>query len=163
MKYLFLFICGTLFAASPPMPPIVKPVTRTVDIGLEWKHSPDTNVVGYRIYYGAFSGNYTNSIQVEKTNRATVKCERKIGDIYFAATAFNDLGVESDFSNEVKYSFVVPTNTNRVIIVRAVLQVTNPAENIRFYGLFSGTNIVEMRNWTTEKDAKMFIELLTTD
>lgn len=68
---------------------------RAVTLG--WKPSTDP-VVGYRLYHGPASGTYTNSIPFPGTNAHLVVPP---GTNYFAVTAVDANGLESDFSNEV--------------------------------------------------------------
>lgn len=67
---------------------------------LKWDASPDQSVVGYRIYYGITSGKYTNSAAVGNVLTANVSGLREGQQYFYAATAYNDDGVESVFSNE---------------------------------------------------------------
>ncbi len=67
---------------------------------LSWDPSPDTDVVGYHIYHGTTSGQYTDSIQVGNTTQYTFPLTTS-GVHYFVVTAYNSPGIESRFSNEV--------------------------------------------------------------
>jgi hypothetical protein len=77
-------------------------------VTLAWSSSADTNVVGYRIYYGVASRSYTNMIDVGDALTATVTNLVEGTTYYFAATAYNILGMESEYSDEVLY--MVPTS-----------------------------------------------------
>jgi hypothetical protein len=70
-------------------------------VTLAWEHSPSPEVVGYRVYYGAASGDYTNSIVVG--DRTTITVPGLAGGVtnYFAVTAYDANSVESMFSNEI--------------------------------------------------------------
>ncbi len=75
--------------------------------------TPLTDLAGYKLYYGPSSGNYTGSIDVEDTT--SVEIATIIDVIYetlpvsdtvcFAVTAYDTLGNESDYSNEVCEDF----------------------------------------------------------
>ena len=73
-------------------------------VTLAWDASPDASVAGYRIYFGTNSGSY-----IGVTNAGLVLTQTVVlphpGRWFFAATAFDAYGVESDFSNEVQCSF----------------------------------------------------------
>lgn len=72
-------------------------------VSLAWDPSPDSSVVGYDIYFGTTSGSYSNKISVENLTSATVS-NLDCGDTYyFAATAVDSNGNESDFSNEIQF------------------------------------------------------------
>ncbi|MEK7780876.1 MAG: Ig-like domain-containing protein, partial [Verrucomicrobiota bacterium] len=73
-------------------------------VTLAWDASPDANVVGYRVYYGVASGSYTNSAAVGNVTTATFANLVDGVTYYFAASAFDDTGSDSPFSNETSYS-----------------------------------------------------------
>jgi hypothetical protein len=75
-------------------------------VSLGWTPSSDTNVVGYNIYYGTASGNYTNKTAVGDVATVTISNLICGTTYYFAATDFNVNGNESGFSGEV--TFIVP-------------------------------------------------------
>jgi len=71
-------------------------------VTLAWDPSPSGSIVGYRIYYGTNSRAYgfvTNAGLVQ-TQRVTLPHP---GRWFFAATAYDTIGLESDFSNEVQW------------------------------------------------------------
>jgi|GEM_PF-2418692 len=70
------------------------------DVSLAWDPSISEDVVGYKIYYGNFSGSYHSFHTV--TNRTTYTVTGlSEGTYYFAVTAFDSAGNESGYSNEV--------------------------------------------------------------
>ena len=84
-------------------------------VTLEWM-PPQANadgsylgdLAGYVIYWGTESGNYDQQVRIENVGlTAYVIDGLRPATYYFAATAFNSAGVESDFSNEVARSVVV--------------------------------------------------------
>src|SRR5262245_21964494 len=79
-------------------------------LNLAWDASTSSNAVGYRIYYGSVSGNYTNSISAGNATNATVSGLVAGTRYYFAATAYDSFGVESDYSVETNYAIVTPSN-----------------------------------------------------
>lgn len=95
---------------------------------LAWDHSTSQEVKGYFIYYGGESGAYTNRIDVGYVTAFTMKyLPRKSGkpvDFYYAATAYDGTGAESDFSNEVLYSTrPLPTPPGKLTGSNAVVVV----------------------------------------
>jgi Divergent InlB B-repeat domain/Fibronectin type III domain/Bacterial Ig domain len=76
----------------------------TQSVTIAWDPSPDTNVVGYKIYYGVVSRTYTNVIDVGASTSATISNLVEGTTYYFAATAYNVLGMESAFSGEASYT-----------------------------------------------------------
>ena len=77
-------------------------------VTLAWDPSPDSSVVGYNIYYGVASGDYTNMVPVSNTNTVTLDGLVAGVTYYFAATARNTVGLESDYSDEVSYLVPLP-------------------------------------------------------
>lgn len=70
-------------------------------VTLAWDANPETDIVGYIVYYGSASRNYTNAVNV-----GNVTTNMVIGLVdgvtyFFAVTAYNTNGLESDFSDEV--------------------------------------------------------------
>lgn len=76
-------------------------------VTLGWNVSPGSDIAGYRLYYGAASRSYTNSVDVGNITNASVS-NLSLGVTYFfAVTAYNGSRVESDFGNEISCT---PTN-----------------------------------------------------
>jgi fibronectin type 3 domain-containing protein len=67
---------------------------------LRWNQNPEPDIVGYRVYYGSQSANYTNSVSVGMTNATMVKGLVVGQTYYFMVTAVNSKGVESLPSRE---------------------------------------------------------------
>lgn len=59
-----------------------------------------TDLAGYNIYWGTTEGTYTNEINIANPTITTYVVEALApGTYYFVATAYNESGVESSFSN----------------------------------------------------------------
>jgi hypothetical protein len=76
----------------------------TVSIG--WSQSSDTNVIGYNIYYGTTSGNYTSKVTAGNVSAVTISNLTAGATYYFVATDFDAKGDESAFSQQIP--FIVP-------------------------------------------------------
>jgi uncharacterized protein YceK len=67
--------------------------------------TPLTDLKGYKLYYGPSSGNYTGFIDVRRDTTsvkiATILKLTKSDTLCFAVTAYDTLGNESDYSNEI--------------------------------------------------------------
>jgi hypothetical protein len=70
------------------------------DVTLEWDPNTETDLAGYKIYYGTASGSYSTPIPIGLQSTYTIT-GLEPGTYYFAVTAFNSDGLESAFSNEV--------------------------------------------------------------
>jgi len=68
---------------------------------LAWEPNLEDDIGGYNLYYGRASGSYSRLVTVTGTT-ATVGV-RGNRTTYFAVTAFNADGVESDLSAEVQW------------------------------------------------------------
>lgn len=75
-------------------------VTAGETVTLTWASSHQPGVVGYKIYYGAVSHNYDHCVNVGNTNSITVAVSAAGATNYFATTAYDADGNESDFSEE---------------------------------------------------------------
>jgi hypothetical protein len=97
------FVIGVLFATAQ--------VCAFADgsVTLTWSPSTAANVVGYNVYYGGTSGDYTNKISTANTTNTIVSGLTQGSTYYFAVTAYDSSGLESPFSNEASYA--VPLNT----------------------------------------------------
>ncbi len=75
-------------------------------VSVEWTPNSDPSVVGYNVYYGGASRNYTNVLSAGNTNNLSVDGLDEGQTYFFAVTAFDAFGDESDFSAE--FVFIVP-------------------------------------------------------
>jgi len=70
------------------------------DVTLQWDPNTETDLAGYKVYYGTASRSYSTPIAIALQSSYTVT-GLPAGTYYFAVTAFNQDGLESAFSNEV--------------------------------------------------------------
>ncbi len=97
---------GPVASPGPVAPPNHKVATA---VTVSWQAPTDnangtvlTNLKGYKIYYGEGPRNYSSTIQVPNPGLTTYVVENlSPGHYYFAVTAYNSLGEESDFSPEI--------------------------------------------------------------
>jgi hypothetical protein len=81
-----------------------------MDVSLQWDANSESNLMGYKIYYdtdgsgapysgvGATEG--VSPIDVGNVTTVTIHGFPDDATIHFVATAYNDQGLESDYSNE---------------------------------------------------------------
>lgn len=77
-------------------------------VTLAWDASPDATVVGYNIYYGGASQQYTNIVSAGGATSAVISNLTAGATYYFAATSVDAAGLESTYSGEVMYQSLVP-------------------------------------------------------
>jgi chitinase len=96
---IIVLLCITVAAPSHAM-----------DVTLAWDANSESDLAGYKIYYGTHSGPpYSNTMNVPLTLQSfnpdspqyTVQGLTNGVTYYFVATAYNTQDVESDYSNEV--------------------------------------------------------------
>jgi hypothetical protein len=73
-------------------------------VTLAWDPNPEPNIVGYVIYSGQQSESYTQRIEVGNVTQTTISNLQPGITYYFAMTALNNSGIESDPSPEISYT-----------------------------------------------------------
>jgi len=86
------------------------PPVMAADVTLAWDPNTETDLAGYKIYYGTASRVYGAPIVIGNQTTYTVT-GLPPGVFYFAVTAYNTAGLESGYSNEV--STTIPGSGNR--------------------------------------------------
>jgi len=76
-------------------------LAHSAEVTLVWDPNIEAELVGYKIYYGFETGNYVYSIDVGNVTSYAVTGLEENQTIYFAATAYDVNGHESDYSKEV--------------------------------------------------------------
>jgi fibronectin type 3 domain-containing protein len=117
-------------------------------VTLAW--DPVSGVSGYKLYQGSTSHVYTNSINAGAATQQTLS-GLTVGSIYyFAVTAYNSSGVESDYSSEVIY--VATSGRPPPTGVLHLTKLTGRVMNVS--GLGSAGHVYEvqasqnLKNWT---------------
>ncbi|MBC8096498.1 MAG: fibronectin type III domain-containing protein, partial [Akkermansiaceae bacterium] len=121
------------------------PVFAAQNVTLTWSPSPDTNVVGYNVYYGSASRSYTNKLNAGSSTNLVIGGLKEGVTYYFAATAYNILAIESDYSAEVSYLVPVTVpGSNKPPTLNAIASVVvnqgAPQQVVSLSGISSGTN-----------------------
>ena len=105
---MWIVLLGLSLAASPAR------ALHTVT--LAWNANSETNIGGYKLYYGTATRAYTNVVNVGNVTTFSIPDLVEGVTYFFAVTAYNTLGAESDFSTEA-----VASGTFRVeSLIRAV-------------------------------------------
>lgn len=72
---------------------------------------PDCVHAGYKIYYGTANASYSQIVDVGNVKSYTISGLQEGQKYYFAATAYDKLGSESSFSNEI-YKYIPKSDTD---------------------------------------------------
>ena len=80
-------------------------------VTLAWDPSPGSGIAGYLLYEGTASRSYSDVIDVGESTTATASNLVSGTTYYFAVTAYDTNGLESDFSSEIIYTVLLPTST----------------------------------------------------
>lgn len=84
-------------------------LVHSADVKLAWDANTEPDITGYRVHQGSSSRNYTRVIEATGLSTTRTVSGLTAGATYFfAVTAINSSGLESDYSNEVRYT--VPTS-----------------------------------------------------
>ncbi len=79
---------------------------------LEWDSTDEPQVAGYKAYIGMESRNYARVLDTQKQTWVALTGLDAGTTYYFAATAYDATGLESDFSDEVRYTPPVDGNAS---------------------------------------------------
>ena len=93
---------------------------QAASVDLEWDANAEPELAGYKIYWGTSSSSYNSSKDAGSNTICTVTGLDEGTTYYFAATAYDGDGNESDYSNQVSYTVPfgdtdgdgVPNNTD---------------------------------------------------
>lgn len=112
---------------------------------LSWNASPQTNVAGYKLYYGTAPQVYTTVVNLGLQTSYSLTGLAS-GTYYFSVTAYNSSGQESGFSNEVSKAITTtsepppppptsPPPTGGVVLID--------------FGSTNGSNLFGLAGWNT--------------
>lgn len=87
----------------------VSPLLASQSVELFWDQSSSLNIVGNKVYLGTQSGVYTNSLVYPNVSDVVVSGLVPGLTYYFAVSAVNALGYESQLSGEAAYTVPSPT------------------------------------------------------
>ena len=126
-------LCGCLLALSSLTS------FATPNITLAWDASADPSVVGYKVYYGVATRSYTNSLSAGSATTMTISNLVVGATYYFAATAYDTNGIESDYSTEVSGSVVLPNQPPTLNAISSLTINENAGnQTVNLSGISSG-------------------------
>jgi hypothetical protein len=83
-------------------------VIPSTSVSLQWNANPEPDVVGYKVYFGTESQNYTAVINVAGATKTELPAVSLGSTYYLAVSAYNAAGEESPRSAELKVTAEVP-------------------------------------------------------
>jgi hypothetical protein len=111
----------------------------TGTVTLAWDPSPGTNAISkYNIYYGVASGTYTNTVSAGTNTTLTVSNLLEGTTYYFAATAVDTNGLESDYSAEASTVIIRPPTLNA--LANVAINENAGQQTINLAGITSGSS-----------------------
>ncbi len=95
---LLLLLCSNVSLAQEPLGSLTVSFTAPTQ---NEDGTPLIDLAAYKFYYGTSSGNYSDQIRVDNPGITTYVIENLVPATYYVvATAINEKGIESRFSNE---------------------------------------------------------------
>ncbi|MBP1746321.1 MAG: Flagellar hook-length control protein FliK [Deltaproteobacteria bacterium] len=94
--FIFIFLCA--------MSILLATEGRCAQVTLAWDKNSESNIAGYRIYYGTGSRSYNWFIDVGNATTYTITGLADGSTYYFAATAYDKSKKESKHSSEISYN-----------------------------------------------------------
>ena len=74
------------------------------NVTIEWDANQESNIAGYTVYMGLQSRDYATSIDAGPVTQQSIQSLTPGHAYYFAVTAYDTDGLESEFSEEVSYT-----------------------------------------------------------
>jgi len=89
---------------------------KSQSVTLAWDRETAAGIAGYRVYQGTNSRAYYRTVDAGTNTQASLTGLVNGVTYFFAVTAYNSSGLESDFSNEVNYTPSGSTNQDVLIL-----------------------------------------------
>ncbi|WP_341406033.1 fibronectin type III domain-containing protein [Luteolibacter soli] len=123
-------------------------------VSLEWNANPESDVVGYKVYFGTTSQNYTAVIDVVGATKTQLPAVSLGSTYYLAVSAYNAKGDESPRSAELKVTADVPApaaNTSMSFSApgQAQLQWRYPKANVPVADKFTIYASEDLKTWSS--------------
>jgi fibronectin type 3 domain-containing protein len=136
-------IRGWLCAALLSLLPLTMPASDRVSI--QWNPNSEAILAGYKVYFGTASGQYTSTIVLGKTTNTTVSGLQEGVTYFFAVTAYDTSGLESDPSIEVSYTR--PSSGPQISTIPNQVTLEDTAKVVSFTAS-RGTNLTGTLSFT---------------
>lgn len=91
---------------------LATPLFSKAEVTLEWDATQEPSVKGYMVHYGTVSGHYSRTVDAGNATHTGVPDLVTGFTYYLTVTAYNEAGLESEFSNEIVLTVPQPTAIN---------------------------------------------------
>jgi hypothetical protein len=130
-------------------------------VQLTWKPNTEATLAGYKIHYGNSSRSYSTAVDVTRNTTCSISDIQPGKMYFFAATAYDINGNQSEYSNEVSYSIpagnlppVAQSGTLTVTedqLATGTLRATDPEAKTLTFTLIAppAKGVVKLNNTTT--------------
>jgi len=137
------------------------------EVALVWDPNAEPDLVGYRVHYGSSSGVYESSVEVGMQTTCVVGSLEEARTYYFAATAYDIEGNESDYSEELAHMIAPVDSDGDGISDNGEVNIygTDPEdEDTDEDGMNDGDELQFWgEDWATDGDSDGVINLLDSD
>ena len=100
----FLVVLSSLLLVLMAILSLLMTSAHAAQVTVAWDANSDPAVTGYRVHYGTALGSYTSHIDVGNATSCVISGLLEGLTYYFAATAYDSSGHESDYSPAVNYT-----------------------------------------------------------
>ena len=122
--------------------PLALQLCAHASVTLAWDANSETNLAGYRVYYGPSSQSRTNTVDAGNATTVTISNLSPGVTYSFVATAYDIGGLESEPSNEVNHT--VPDEPQPLsLIPHEIVIGTNGNAQLGIMGAAGATIVVE--------------------
>jgi hypothetical protein len=83
-------------------------LAHSFQLTVAWDPNNEPDIAGYKVYYGTVSSHYIFNVDVRNYTSVTISDLELSKTYYFAVTAYDVYGNESNFSDEISYKGHAP-------------------------------------------------------
>jgi len=123
-SFAFVAAAAVLFSLPTPMQSVAFPTTVGNTLKLAWDPAGDTNVSGYRVYYGDSPGSRQTAATVGKTTNTVIDRLVAGKNVYVHVVSYNSVQIESEPSNSIT-NFIYPKIFTRIYSIAADASAPN--------------------------------------
>ncbi len=88
----------------------IQPIARAAEVTVTWNPNTESDLAGYKLYYGCISRQYDHVDDVGNTTTRSLSSLVEGTTYYITVTAYDQQGNESGYSNEIVFTAFPPYN-----------------------------------------------------